>query len=201
LVLRDEKDWSAFDDGELASALKDGDDRAFEELVRRHQGRVYAIAYRLTGNREDALDVAQESLLKAYRRIDAWQPTGGFLPWLLRLTTNQAIDFIRRRKRQHHEHLDEGFMLDTERARRGSIEPAVMDTSERVRADEIDVRIREALVVLSEHQRTVFMLRHYEGLQLSDIAETLGCTVGSVKVHLFRAIKKLQKELGDLYGE
>lgn len=201
MVLRDEKDWSAFDDGELASALKDGDDRAFEELVRRHQGRVYAIAYRLTGNREDALDVAQESLLKAYRRIDAWQPTGGFLPWLLRLTTNQAIDFIRRRKRQHHEHLDEGFMLDTERARRGSIEPAVMDTSERVRADEIDVRIREALVVLSEHQRTVFMLRHYEGLQLSDIAETLGCTVGSVKVHLFRAIKKLQKELGDLYGE
>lgn len=201
MVLRDEKDWSSLDDGELASALKEGEDRAFEELVRRHQGRVYAIAYRLTGNREDALDVSQDSFLKAYRRIDAWQPTGGFVPWLLRLTTNQAIDFIRRRKRQHHEHLDEGFMLDTERARRGSIEPTVMDTSERVRAGEIDVRIRQALVVLSEHQRTVFMLRHYEGLQLSDIAETLGCTVGSVKVHLFRALKKLQKELGDLYGE
>lgn len=200
MKLREEKDWSALTDSELASALKEGHDQAFEELVRRHQGRVYAIAYRLTGNREDALDVAQESLLKTYRRIDAWQPTGNFLPWLLRLTTNQAIDFIRRRKRQHHEHLDEGFMLDTERARgRGSIEPAVMDTSRQVRASEIDERIRAALVVLSEHQRTVFMLRHYEGLQLADIAETLGCTVGSVKVHLFRAIKKLQKELGDLY--
>lgn len=191
----DEKDWQALEDGELALALKSGESKAIEELVRRHQGRVYAVAYRVTGNREDALDVAQDALIKAYQRINAWQPTGSFLPWLLRLTTNQAIDFLRRRKRQRHEQLDETFVPDSEHA---PIEPAIMDTSQRVRAQEIDQRVRQALVVLSEMQRTVFVLRHFEGLQLTEIAAEIGCTVGSVKVHLFRALKKLQKELGDL---
>ena len=74
-----------------------------------------------------------------------------------------------------------------------------METEQQVRAREIGVRVRAALVVLSPMQRDVFVLRHYEGLQLAEIAESLGCTVGSVKVHLFRALKKLQKELGDLY--
>ena len=188
-------DWSALDDTELALALKRGEKAAFEEIVRRHQGRVYAVAFRYTANREDALDVAQEALLKAYRRIDAWQPTGRFLPWLLRVTSNLAIDFLRRRKRRRHERLDESFVPTTEGA---AVEPASMNTEQAVRAHEIDARIREALPRLSERQRVVFVLRHYEGLQLAEIAAELGCTVGSVKVHLFRSLKKLQKELGDL---
>jgi len=187
---------NAMGDNELALALKGGNEQAFDEIVRRYQGRVYAVAYRLTGNREDALDVAQEALLKAYRKIDSWQPTGGFLPWLLRLTSNQGIDHLRRRKRRKEERLDEAFVPESEHA---AVEPASMATETAVRAGEIDARIRDSLSVLSENQRTVFMLRHYEGLQLSDIAEQLGCTVGSVKVHLFRALKKLRGELGDLY--
>jgi RNA polymerase sigma-70 factor (ECF subfamily) len=192
-------DLTAWDDSALALALKGGNDRAFEELVRRHQGRVYAVAYRLTGNREDALDVAQESLLKAYRKIHAWQPreTPGFVPWLLRLTSNQAIDLLRRRKRRGHEPWDEARrVVESGHAPRESL---AVDTGHEIRAQEIDERVRAALVVLSEAQRTVFMLRHYEGLQLAEIAAELGCTVGSVKVHLFRALKKLQKELRDLY--
>ena len=198
-------DRAALDDSELALALKRGDNRAFDELVRRHQGRVYAVAYRLTNNREDALDVAQESLLKAYRKISAWQPTGGFLPWLLRLTTNQAIDHLRRRKRQRHEQLTDALSPADDRGITASSGPfrqngpTGADTGQQVRAHEIDARIRHALRVLSESQRTVFVLRHYEGLQLADIAAELGCTVGSVKVHLFRAMKKLQRELTDLY--
>lgn len=183
-------------DTELALALKRGDTRSYEELVRRYQGRVYAVAYRLTGNREDALDVAQEALFKAYNRIDAWQPTGGFLPWLLRLTTNQGIDHLRRKKRQPTERLDEAFLPETEGA---AVEPSVRSTDQGVRALEIDARVRAALPVLSESQRNVFMLRHYEGLQLNEIAEEMGCTVGSVKVHLFRALKKLREELKDFY--
>jgi RNA polymerase sigma-70 factor, ECF subfamily len=184
------------DDTDLALALKDGDERAYDELVRRYQGRVYAVAFRVTGNREDALDVAQEALLKAYRKINTWQPTGGFLPWLLRLTSNQAIDHLRRRKRRRHERLDEAFVPDSEGA---DVEPYTQSTEEAVRAGEIDARVRGSLKVLSPTQRTVFMLRHYEGLQLNEIAEELGCTVGSVKVHLFRALKKLRVELQDLH--
>jgi len=177
----------------LALALKAGDRLAFDELVRRHQGRVYAVAYRVTGNREDALDVAQEVLLKAYRKIHTWQPTSGFVPWLLRLTTNQSIDLLRWRKRRKHE------PLDTEAGHAEPADPSVaLNTEDRVRALEIDARVHGALDVLSPAQRSVFVMRHYEGLQLAEIAEVLGCTVGSVKVHLFRALKKLQNELQDL---
>ena len=193
-----ETNFAEQDDTSLALALKEGSEEAFEEIVRRYQGRVYAVAFRVTGNREDALDVAQEALLKAYRRIESWQPTGGFLPWLLRLTTNQAIDHLRRRKRQHHERLDETYVPETEGA---PVEPASMGTEDEVRAHEIDARVRGSLSVLSPTQRTVFVLRHYEGLSLAEIAEELGCTVGSVKVHLFRSLKKLRKELRDLYEE
>ncbi len=186
--------FESLDDKQLALALQSGDKSAFDEIVRRYQGRVYAAAYRVTGNREDALDVAQESLMKAYRKIDAWKPTGGFLSWLLRLTTNQAIDHIRRRNRRRQERLDEAFRNESEGA---PVEPTVVDTEESVHANEIDARIRASLVVLSPMQRTVFVLRHFEGFSLAEIAETLECTVGSVKVHLFRAMKKLRKELSD----
>ena len=74
-----------------------------------------------------------------------------------------------------------------------------MKTETEVNAREIEARIQCALPVLSRSQREVFLLRHYQGLQLAEIAESMGCTVGSVKVHLFRALKKLQNELRDLY--
>lgn len=185
-------------DNDLALALQAGDESAYDELVQRYQGRVYAVAYRVTGNREDALDVAQDSLFKAYNKIGSWKPTGGFLPWLLRLTANQAIDHIRKRKRQQHEPLDEAFKQKSEGA---AVEPSSMDTDREVRAHEIDARVRAALHVLSPSQRTVFLLRHYEGFPLADIAVEMGCTVGSVKVHLFRALQKLRPELEDLYKE
>ncbi len=182
-------------DEALAQALQQGDDSAFDVLVQRHQTRVYAVAYRMMGNREDALDVSQEVFIKAYRRIDAWKPSGKFAAWLTRLTTNQAIDHLRRRQRHRSRIVesgagrDDGFVLE-------SVAPR--GTESHVAANEIDVRVQRALGVLSPSQRAVFVLRHYEGKALAEIAVDLGCTVGSVKVHLFRALKKLRGELGDL---
>jgi RNA polymerase sigma-70 factor (ECF subfamily) len=187
---------SGLSDEKLAQLLQGGDEPAFDELVRRHQGRVYAVAYRLTSNREDALDVSQEAFLKAYRKIGRWQPKGPFLPWLLRLTINQAIDLLRREKRQRRRSLED--RLEPEEPGRGAQQP--FGAAERlVAAREIDGRVQAAMRVLSPAQRAVFVMRHYEGLPLADIAAVLGCTTGSVKVHLFRALKKLQRELRDLY--
>ena len=190
-------DLEAADDEQLADALKRGNRRAFDELVRRHQGRVYAVAYRVTGNRDDALDVAQEALLKAYRKIESWQPVSGFLPWLMRLTTNQAIDTLRWRKRRRTEPLES---IDSDGHERSIEHAAPGGTGSAVREREIETRVQSALVVLSPSQRAVFVMRHYEGLQLAEIAVAMGCSVGSVKVHLFRALRKLQKELRDLRG-
>lgn len=189
---KEDPDRAAPSDEDLAQALKQGNVQAFEELVLRHQGRVYAVAYRITLNREDALDVAQDTFLKAYRKIHRWKPTGGFLPWLLRMTTNQAIDQVRRRKRL----VNSG----TYAARPGIPEgPRPAGPEKDAQAHEIAAHVEAALEVLSPTQRTVFVMRHYEGMPLADIAEVLGCTVGSVKVHLFRALRKLQKRLDHLY--
>jgi RNA polymerase sigma-70 factor, ECF subfamily len=189
-------DVSALTDEELALALQSGDERAFNELVRRHQGRIYAVAYRVTSNREDALDVAQEVLVKMYRKIDTWRPTNGFLPWMMRLTVNHSIDMLRRGKRHRHAPLDESFNTGDGST---AIEPSQEDTGRDVRSNEIEERVQKALGVLSPAQRSVFVMRHYEGMQLADIAVALGCTTGSVKVHLFRALKKMQEELKDLH--
>jgi len=190
-------DIAALSDDELALAMQQGHEEAFDELVRRHQGRVYAVAYRMTSNREDALDVAQDAFLKAHRKIGSWRPRSGVVPWLMRLTVNQSIDLLRRQKRHRHVRLDETFTVGDGTS---AIEPRIQDTARRVDANEIGARVQAALVVLSPSQRAVFVMRHYEGLQLAEIAGVLGCTVGSVKVHLFRALKKLQKELTDLRG-
>ncbi|HIJ74076.1 MAG TPA: sigma-70 family RNA polymerase sigma factor [Candidatus Hydrogenedentes bacterium] len=183
---------------ELALAFRDGDERAFDELVRRLEGKVFAVAYRMTSNREDALDVAQETFLKVYRKIHTWRPTGGFVPWVMRLAANQSIDLLRRNKRRRSEAFNEAYVPERVGA---AVEPTSMDTERRVRANEIDARIQAALPCLSASQRAVFVLRHYDGMHLAEIAHVLGCTVGSVKVHLFRALRKLQQELGDLHDE
>ena len=186
----------SLDDKALALALQAGDMAAFDEIVLRYQGRVYAVAYRVLGNREDALDACHEVFLKVHRKIQSWKPTGGFLPWMLRMTTNHSIDQLRKKRRYPEQSLEEAFVPTSEGA---AVEPTSQQTDKAVYAREIDERIRAALPVLSPSQRDVFMLRHYEGLQLAEIATSMGCTVGSVKVHLFRALKKLQVELRDLY--
>ncbi len=183
-------------DEELAIAWKNGDLKAFEEIVRRYQGKVYATAYRVTGNREDALDVTQEVLVKAYEKINQWEPRGAFLPWLLRLAVNRSIDYLRKRKRTSHESLNESITKISEEEIHSVSSPP--NPSDLARAKEIDDRIRLAMGNLSKTQKTVFILRYYQGYSLNEIAEHLGCTVGSVKVHLFRALQKVRNELGKI---
>ena len=182
-------------DEELALAVKAGDHAAFNVLVQRCEGRAFAVAYRMTSNREDARDVAQDALIKAYRKIDKWEPTSGFLPWVLRITANQAIDFLRRRKRRPISSLEDESVA---RWAEAHASPGAADTATSVRNREIDERVQIALECLSPMQRSVFVMRHYEGFSLAEIADALGCTSGSVKVHLFRALRKLRKELDDL---
>ncbi len=189
-------DFTTCSDEELAISWKKGNLKAFEEIVHRYQGKVYATAYRVTGNREDALDVTQEVLVKAYEKINQWEPRGAFLPWLLRLAVNRSIDYLRKRKRTSHESLNESIAKISEEEIHSVSSPT--NPSDLARAKEIDDRIRLAMGNLSKTQKTVFALRYYQGYSLNEIAEHLGCTVGSVKVHLFRALQKVRNELGKI---
>jgi RNA polymerase sigma-70 factor (ECF subfamily) len=190
-----DRNWAAQDDDALAMAVKAGELAAYDELIRRHQARVYAVAYRFAGNREDALDIAQEALFKAYRKLGGWEPRTGFVPWLMRVTTNHAIDHLRRSKRRRTARLTDeypGREADTLTGHSAAQPEAA------ARAGEIGRHVHQALERLSNAQRNVFVLRHYEGLQLAEIAEVLECSIGSVKVHLFRAVRKLRLELKDI---
>lgn len=186
----DARDVHRLSDETLALRLQAGDTAALDEIVHRFQGRLFAVAYRITGSREDALDATQEVFIKAYRRISDWKPTGKFGAWLMRLTVNRSIDATRWKRRQ-----PVTVSIDAETAP-SPVSPE--DASRGARADEIDARVQAALQALSPMQRTVFVLRHYEGHALADIAPIVGCTVGSVKVHLFRGMQKMRAELNDL---
>jgi len=182
-------------DALLVQRTRRGDDDAYAEIVGRHQQRIVRVAYRITASREEALDVAQEVFLKAYRKLGSWQPRAPFGAWLVRLAVNQAIDHRRRVAR----HADERTAsLDAAPPARA---PRSAEGDAYAARREIDARVAEALEKLSHAQRTAFVLRHYEGMTLAEIAPVLGCSVGSVKVHLFRAIRRLRALLRELEPE
>ena len=184
-------------DETLVERFRRGDDTAFDELVARHHGKVYAIAYRMTRNREDALDIAQEVFVKAHRGISKWKPIKGFQHWLYRIATNMTIDVMRKRKRRSAVIVEgEDFSAD-----RGSVTPA--DGPDPVRLlelEDIGKRLQAALDTLPERQRAVMMLRYYEDLSIKEIASVLECTEGTVKTHLFRGTGKLRDMFGSKRG-
>jgi RNA polymerase sigma-70 factor (ECF subfamily) len=183
------------DDATLVERARCGDESAYAELVARHQQRIIRVAYRITGSREEALDVAQEVFLKAYRKLGAWEPRAPFGAWLLRLGVNQAIDHRRRIRRRPDERT-----VGVDRVPEATAAESTAGDAYAARR-EIGRRVDGALVQLSRSQRTAFVLRHYEGFTLSEIAPVLGCSVGSVKVHLFRALRRLRVLLRDLESE
>jgi len=182
-------------DEALVERFRRGDDSAFEVIVERYQSKVYAIAYRMTRNREDAMDIAQEVFIKAHRGIARWRPLRGFQHWLYRIATNMTIDVLRKRQRRAAVIVDsEDFSMD-----RGVAAPAGSEDPVRNLAiEELGGRIGAAIETLPERQRATVVLRYYEDLSIKEIAAVIGCTEGTVKTHLFRATGKLRNLLGDL---
>lgn len=169
----------------------------FDEWMRAEQRRVFRICYRLLGTRDEADTATQEVFLKAYRALwsgGAAQPEEP-AAWLTRVAVNTCLDrlrsrrwrFWRMRAGQEHE------ALISARA------DAAPGPERQALAGEIAGRLAAALSRLSERQRSVFVLRHYEDLSLEEVAGVLGLDVGTVKAHLNRALVKLRKELRDLY--
>jgi len=184
-------------DETLVERFRGGDNAAFDKLVTRYQRRVYAIAYRMTRNREDALDIAQEVFLRAHRGIERWRPVRGFKHWLYRIATNMTIDVLRKRRRRAAVIVEsEDFSMD-----RGVAAPSVgRDPVRSIAIEEMGEQISAAIETLPQRQRAVLVLRYYEDMSIKEIASAVGCTEGTVKTHLFRATGKLRDLLGHLRG-
>lgn len=172
---------------ELVAAAKAGDRAAFDELVRLTYADTYTLAHRLTGNEEDARDVAQEAYLRAYRGLKRFRGDAQFTTWMYRITANCAATQLGRRSRHRHEVLDDTVPVPDPRT----------DHDPQLRADASDLRVRltRALEELPPRLRAVVILRDVYDLSHESIAAELGISETAAKVRLHRARNKLREQL------
>jgi RNA polymerase sigma-70 factor (ECF subfamily) len=184
------------DETTLIAGLARGDERAFRELVEQYKKKVYFLALDMVGNSVDAEDVSQEVFLKVFRSFGTFRKGAKLGSWLYRVTYNASIDHIRRRAAAPEAVADEVLEVRSQAAQAGSPSAAAQDPAKAAEYKLLQERIARALDKVSPQEKAVFLLRHYDDLMLKDIASSLGLSLGSVKSYLFRAVHKLQKELG-----
>ena len=167
-------------DPALVAAYRSGDQKAATELVGRHAAALGRFLYSLGADRDDLDDLVQETLFRAFRRVDSWRGGASFRSWLLTIGSNLLRDEIRKRK---------GKLVSIE----GRELPDRADPAADLAAGEAEDRVREGLALLPRLQREVFLLRAQEGKDYGDIAAVLGTTPGAARVHYHHAVKRLKE--------
>lgn len=180
------------EESELIGRYQAGEEALFEELMKLFQDRALSLAWHLTGSRDDALDIVQEAFIRMHRVLPRWEGRASLFTWLYRVITNLARDRIKRISRRGWVSLE--VLPEPPDLSAASAPPR------RLMASETGARIIRAVGELPPRQREVFVLRHYEGMTLKEIAEIKGRSLGSVKANLFQALRKLRRSLGDLAG-
>lgn len=168
----------------------DAGGQTFLALIERESRNMYQLAYRLTGNEQDARDVVQEGFFRAYRHLDRFEGRADVGTWLHRIVANCALDFLRAtRSRPDRRRAEPVGDL-------GEIMASASPNPERLAAsEEAGRQIATALEVLSPLERAAFTLRHFEGRSIDEIAQTLGIRSNAAKQHVFRAVRKLRLAL------
>jgi RNA polymerase sigma-70 factor (ECF subfamily) len=180
----------------VLARARQGDSEAFQALVEGHSRSVFRLAYRMTGNEQDAEDVVQESFLRAYRQLGRFESRANFGTWLYRIVANCSVDLMRSKRARHDQmrgdSLDEAMEL-----------PATCNPGpERMaQSAEIERRVQAALADLSPLERAAFRLRHYEGRSIEEISATLDLGTSAAKHSVFRAVKKLRVALAPLRSQ
>ena len=182
-------------DATFVAKARSGDADAFRVLVERHSRALFRLAFRMTGNEQDAEDVVQESFLRAYRQLGKFDERASFGTWLYRIATNCSLDLVRSKKRRS-EQLSQPESDRPEREDPMASFPSAEPTPERAAfSTEVRERVAEAMNELSATERTAFVLRHFEGMCIEDVSQVLECQPGAAKHSVFRAVQKLRRAL------
>jgi len=185
---------------DLVRRCQAGDTEAFDELVTRYRTRVFSMIYNMVHSEQDAWDLAQDSFLKAWKSIKCFRGSSSFYTWIYRIVMNVTIDWLRKKhvRGAGAEFNDETQLREIDPASQTvpKTEALPYETMER---GEIRTRIDQAIAQLSPEQRAVILMKEIEGMQYHEIAEALGCSIGTVMSRLFYARKKLQTLLKDVY--
>jgi RNA polymerase sigma-70 factor (ECF subfamily) len=180
----------------VLARARQGDSEAFRALVERHSRAVFRLAFRMTGNEQDAEDVVQESFLRAYRQLGRFESRANFGTWLYRIVANCSVDLMRAKQARHDqtrsESLDDAVKMPA----------ADLPGPERLaQSAEIQRRVQAALSDLSPLERAAFTLRHYEGRSVDEISRALGLGTSAAKHSVFRAVRKLRAALAPLRSQ
>ena len=181
-------------DTELIKQVLDGDTAAYDQLVRKYQGKIYGLVYNMTSNKHDAEDMVQDIFVKAYQALPRFKGNSSFYTWLYRISINRTINFVKKRKKKAALSLDDIDMgLERDEA---YVELSSQDTPFRgTQLNELQIKLNEAVQTLSEKHRTVVVLHDIQGVPHDEIAEMLEISSGTVRSRLFYARKLLQAEL------
>jgi RNA polymerase sigma-70 factor (ECF subfamily) len=190
------------EDDDLIREAQAGQRTSFDALVRRYDQSVLRLALHMLGNEQDAQDVHQEAFIKAYRHLGNFRFECSFYTWLYRIVTNLCLDQLRRRKSRRE---DPATVLDASGDEMDllsniSDDRAMANPSRELERKQMGASINEALDKLTPRERTVFELKHYQGLKLRTIGEMLNTTEETAKNTLFRATRKLRANLATLRG-
>ena len=182
------------DDRAWVESARQGDEEAFAHVVRRHSGGLHRAVARILSDETEAWDVVQMAFLKAWQRIDRYDPRYSFSTWLYRIGTNLAIDLLRSRGSRERAH-----KAGTEHRLRLVGEGE--GTGNRVDSREADRILGQLVEVLTPQQKSAFVLREMHGLDTAEVGEILGCSATTVRNHIFQARKVLRRELRDRFPE
>ena len=182
------------DEAAIVAQARLGDAKAFSELLRRYEGKIFRLAQHITQNREDAEDVLQEAFLKAYEHLDQFQGQSKFYTWIVRIAVNQALMKLRKRKTDRSVSLDETIDTGEDTVAR---EIAAWDENpeQQYSREEINEILSSAIDGLAPIYRAVFVLRDVDDLSTEETAEALELSVPAVKSRLLRARLQLRDKL------
>jgi RNA polymerase sigma-70 factor, ECF subfamily len=185
---------------DLVKQCQTGDTQAFDQLVSRYRTRVFGMIYNMVRNEQDAWDLAQDSFVKAWKSIGRFRSQSSFYTWIYRIVMNVTIDWLRKKqiKGTGTEFDDSVQLKEIDPASRTSPRAEALP-HERMERDEVRARIDAAIAQLSPEHRAVILMKETEDMQYHEIAEALGCSIGTVMSRLFYARKKLQSSLRDVY--
>jgi RNA polymerase sigma-70 factor (ECF subfamily) len=176
---------TASQDAELLRRVVEGDHDAFNEIMRHHEDRVFSVCLRILGNRERALDAAQETFLTTFRKAGQFQGNSALGTWIYRIAVNTCYDQLRKQKRRRTEPMPEHF------------EPTDLSAEDAVESAAVRPEIEKALSALPSDFRAAVVLSDIEGLGLPEVAEILGIPIGTVKSRVFRGRRLLARDLGN----
>ncbi len=178
-------------DEDLVARSIDGDTESFNQLVKRWERPIYALAYRTLGRDEDARDVTQETFLRAFRSIGGFRGQAKFSSWLYRIALNLCRDWLRRQRRTPVVQAPEGIDV-IEMASEPDPGESIEDV---VARQNLSAHVQRAMTQLSEEQRSTIILKEYQGLTFQEIADLQGCPLSTVKTRLYQGLTVLRREL------